>query len=60
VKQQMMAWSIPTTIAWAVGGFCIALLNLLFGTQGSILDLLLPIVILLTIVIFSRRKMAFK
>jgi gluconate transporter len=60
VRQQMMAWSIPTTIAWAVGGFCVALLNLLFGAQGSILDLVLPIVILFAIVVLTRRKTVFK
>ena len=30
-QQQMIVWSIPTTIAWAIGGTGVALLNLLFG-----------------------------
>ncbi len=38
VKQQMIVWSIPTTIAWAIGGTGVALLNLLFGSGGTWFD----------------------
>ena len=45
VKQQLTAWSVCTTIAWAIGGTTVACLNLLFGSGGTLLDPLLPIVI---------------
>jgi len=44
VKQQIMTWSIPTTIAWGVGGVQIALVNLVFGNGGSWLDPLIPLI----------------
>lgn len=43
VKLQIMTWSVPTTIAWAFGGILIALINLVFGKGGSILDPLIPL-----------------
>ena len=46
VKTQMIVWSIPTTIAWGIGGALVALVNLVFGKGGSIVDPLLPLVIL--------------
>ena len=46
VKTQMIVWSIPTTIAWGIGGALVALANLVFGKGGSIVDPLLPLVIL--------------
>jgi gluconate transporter len=42
VKQQLMTWSVPTTIAWAIGGIFISTINLVFGTGGSLLDPLIP------------------
>jgi GntP family gluconate:H+ symporter len=58
VKQQLMAWSIPTTIAWAIGGTGVAVLNLLFGTGGTLFDPLLPLVVLLFVFLVVRRKQA--
>ena len=46
VKTQMIVWSIPTTIAWGIGGAFVAVANLIFGKGGSIVDPLLPLVIL--------------
>lgn len=54
VKQQMVVWSVPTTIAWAIGGTGVALINLLFGSGGSWLDPLLPIVVLAAIMLWVR------
>lgn len=44
VKQQIIAWSIPTAIVWATGGILIALINLMIGTGGSWLDPIIPVV----------------
>ena len=46
VKKQMIVWSIPTTIAWGIGGAFVALANLVFGQDGKLIDPLLPLVIL--------------
>ena len=56
VKQQIMAWSVPTTIAWAIGGVLIALVNLAFGSGGTWLDPLIPLVGLGVIFWVLRRK----
>jgi len=56
VKQQMAVWSISTTIAWAIGGIGIALLNLFMGTGGTLLDPLLPLTGLLVILLFVKRS----
>lgn len=55
VKQQMIIWSIPTTIAWAIGGASVAIINLVFGTGGSLLDPLLPLAVLAIIMLVIRR-----
>lgn len=54
VKQQMVVWSVPTTIAWAIGGAGVALMNLLFGTGGSWLDPLVPMMVLAAIGLWVR------
>ncbi|WP_128543226.1 GntP family permease [Larkinella soli] len=55
-KQQLMVWSVPTSFSWAVGGVLIALVNLLFGSGGSLLDLLIPVVGLGVITLVVRRS----
>jgi GntP family gluconate:H+ symporter len=56
VKQQMAVWSVSTTIAWAIGGVCIALLNLALGSGGTMLDPLLPLSVLVLILFIVKRK----
>lgn len=56
VRQQIMVWSIPTTIAWGVGGVSVAVINLVFGSRGTILDPVVPLLILLSILAFLRRS----
>ena len=42
VKQQITAWSVPTILCWGVAGMLIAVVNLVFGSDGSWLDPLIP------------------
>lgn len=56
VKKQMIVWSVPTTIAWAIGGSSVIIANLIFGQDGSILDLILPIGVLVSILIYVRSQ----
>ncbi|OBX05131.1 gluconate permease [Gallibacterium genomosp. 3] len=52
VKKQMIVWSIPTTIAWAIGGSCVIIANLIFGSDGSLFDLVFPLGILAAILLY--------
>lgn len=52
VKKQMIVWSVPTTIAWAIGGSLVILANLIWGNDGSITDLLLPVGVLVAILTY--------
>ncbi|WP_026464383.1 GntP family permease [Adhaeribacter aquaticus] len=56
VKQQMLTWSVTTTIAWAIGGSSIALLNLIFSADGNFLDPFFPLLVLVVILFFARRQ----
>ncbi|QHV99033.1 GntP family permease [Spirosoma endbachense] len=56
VNQQIMTWSIPTSLTWAVGGILIALINLAFGSGGSLLDPLIPLAGLGIIFLVIRRQ----
>ena len=56
VKQQIMIWSVSTSIAWAVSGVLIALVNLVLGSGGSLLDPLIPLVGLGIIFLVLRKK----
>jgi gluconate transporter len=44
VKVHIVTWSVPTILGWAVGGVLIALINLAFGTRGSLMDLVVPLI----------------
>lgn len=52
VKKQMIVWSVPTTIAWAIGGSSVILANLVWGNDGSITDLVLPLGVLAGILLY--------
>ena len=54
VKKQMIVWSIPTTIAWAIGGCCVIIANLIFGVDGSVFDLLFPLGVLAVILFYVK------
>jgi GntP family gluconate:H+ symporter len=56
VNQQIMTWSIPTSLTWAMGGILIALINLAFGSGGSLLDPLIPLAGLGIIFLVIRRQ----
>ncbi|HYI78744.1 MAG TPA: GntP family permease, partial [Chryseolinea sp.] len=54
VKKQLAVWSIPTTIAWTIGGITVALLNLI-ATSAKVLDFVIPLVGLLAVTLFMRK-----
>lgn len=54
VRKQLIIWTIPTTIAWAIGGSLVMTLNLFFGSHGSIFDPILPLTVLLGCIAFTK------
>ena len=46
VRKQLIIWTIPTTIAWSIGGALIMTLNLFFGSHGSWFDPVIPLLFL--------------
>ncbi|HEX8041430.1 MAG TPA: gluconate:H+ symporter [Chryseosolibacter sp.] len=56
IRQQIFAWSLPTTLAWGVAGTGVAVLNLAFGSGGSLVDPVVPIIVVITIVVAIRYK----
>jgi len=56
VKKQLTVWSVPITIAWAVGGTSVALLNLIVGVGGTLFDPLIPLFVLAIILLVVWRK----
>lgn len=56
VKKQMIVWSVPTTIAWAVGGMMVILSNLIWGQDGSVFDLVFPLGVLALILVYVQTQ----
>lgn len=56
VKKQMIVWSIPTTIAWAIGGTMVILSNLVWGQDGSVFDLVFPLGVLALILVYVQTQ----
>ncbi|TCP96277.1 gluconate transporter [Cricetibacter osteomyelitidis] len=56
VKKQMIVWSVPTTIAWAIGGSLVILANLVFGSDGSVFDLIFPLGVLAAIMLYVKAQ----
>lgn len=56
VRKQLVIWTVPTTIAWAIGGTLVMVLNLLFGTHGSWFDPVLPLLVLAGCVYFVKSQ----
>lgn len=55
VRQQMMAWSVATSVMWGIGGCSVGLLNLAIGSGGSFLDPVFPLSIAGIILLVARR-----
>mgnify|MGYP001174277956 FL=1 len=60
IPDQLMVWTVTTTIAWGVGATILLALNLFFGSGGTVIDPFVPLIILVVIVlslkIRNRRK----
>lgn len=54
VKKQMIVWSVPTTIAWAIGGSLVIVANLIWGNDGSVTDLIFPLGVLALILVYVQ------
>lgn len=54
VKKQMIVWSVPTTIAWGIGGISVILANLVWGNDGSVTDLLFLVAVMIAIALYIK------
>lgn len=56
VKKQMIVWSVPTTIAWGIGGISVILCNLVWGNDGSLFDLVFPVGVMAIIALYIKAQ----
>ena len=56
VRKQLIVWSVAICVPWGIAGTGIALLNLIFGAGGTLLDPLLPAGILAVILLYVMKK----
>lgn len=56
VKKQMIVWSVPTTIAWGIGGISVILANLVWGNDGSLFDLAFPVGVMAIIALYIKAQ----
>ncbi|UXI04674.1 GntP family permease [Photobacterium sp. TY1-4] len=56
VRKQLVIWTVPTTIAWAIGGALVMIMNLMFGTHGSWFDPVVPVGVLAGCIYFVKSQ----
>ncbi|MCG6266144.1 GntP family permease, partial [Vibrio furnissii] len=56
LSDQLKIWTVSSTIAWAIGASIVMALNLLFGKEGTLLDPIVPFVVLAAIMMWMKAK----
>ncbi|WP_136483614.1 SLC13 family permease [Vibrio sp. H11] len=56
LSDQLKIWSVSSTIAWAIGASIVMILNLIFGKQGTLLDPVVPFVVLAALMLWMKSK----
>ncbi len=56
LADQIKLWSVSSTVAWAIGASIIMALNLVFGKGGTLVDPLIPILVLAVVIIWIKSK----
>lgn len=56
LPDQLRAWTMTSTIAWAIGASIILTLNLIFGKGGTLLDPVIPLGVLAAIVVWMKSR----
>lgn len=54
LSDQLKIWSMTSTIAWAIGASIILTLNLFFGAGGTMIDPIIPIIVLAMIALWMK------
>jgi gluconate transporter len=57
VRKQILVWSVPTTLAWAVGGLSIAFVNAIFGSGAMWADPIVPAFVLVVAILLCRKNL---
>ncbi len=56
LPDQLRAWTVTSTIAWAIGASMILTLNLLFGQGGTMIDPAIPMAVLAAVLFWMKMK----
>ena len=56
LSDQLKIWTVSSTIAWGIGASILMALNLIFGKAGTLLDPVVPLVILTAILMWLKVK----
>ena len=56
LADQIKIWSVSSTVAWAIGASIIMALNLVFGKGGTLIDPLVPILVLAAVIVWIKSK----
>jgi GntP family gluconate:H+ symporter len=56
LSDQLVIWTVPSTIAWGIGSSLVMLLNLIFGKGGTLIDPFIPLAILGVILLIVKIK----
>ncbi|EDL70026.1 GntP family permease [Vibrio campbellii] len=56
LADQIKIWSVSSTVAWAIGASIIMALNLVFGKGGTLIDPLVPILVLAAVIVWMKSK----
>ncbi|MBY8019903.1 GntP family permease [Vibrio fluvialis] len=56
LSDQLKIWTVSSTIAWAIGASIVMALNLIFGKAGTLLDPIVPFVVLAAIMLWMKAK----
>lgn len=56
LPDQLRAWTVTSTIAWAIGASIIMGLNLIFGQGGTLIDPAIPLAVLAVVMVWMKMK----
>ncbi|MBY5990915.1 GntP family permease [Ferrimonas balearica] len=55
-KAQMEIWCVTAMIAWAIGATMVTVLNLLFGSAGTLFDVIIPVATLAGLLVYIKKQ----
>ncbi len=56
LADQIKIWTVSSTVAWAIGASIVMALNLIFGQGGTLIDPIVPFVVLAAIMLWMKKS----